>query len=56
MAGRRLDLHAAIAAMKGYERELSEQLIAELQAITGVTIWGIADPSHSSCRERRRAW
>ena len=43
MAGRRLDLHAAMAAIKRYERDLSERLIAGLLAIPGVTIWGITD-------------
>jgi len=45
MAGRRLDVHAAMAAIKRYERDLSQQLVAGLLAIPGVTIWGITDPT-----------
>jgi selenocysteine lyase/cysteine desulfurase len=44
MAGRRLDVHAAMAAAATYERELSVTVIAGLLAIPGVTIWGITDP------------
>jgi cysteine desulfurase family protein (TIGR01976 family) len=50
MSGRRLDLHAAMAAIAAYERTISERLIHGLLAIPGVTIWGISDPARSSER------
>ena len=43
--GRRLHLKTATAAIRGYERPLAERLIAGLQAIPGVTIYGITDPA-----------
>ena len=45
MVGRRLDLHAGLAAVADYERGLSERLIGGLLAIPGVRIWGITDPA-----------
>jgi selenocysteine lyase/cysteine desulfurase len=44
-AGRRLQLKAAMAAVRAYERPLVGKLIAGLQAIPGVTLYGIADPA-----------
>ncbi|HEX6819319.1 MAG TPA: cysteine desulfurase-like protein [Ktedonobacterales bacterium] len=40
MSGRRLELHVALAAIQEYERGLAERLIAGLQAIPGVRIYG----------------
>ena len=50
MTGRRLDLHAAMATISTYEREISQRLLAGLLTIPGVTVWGISDPARS--RER----
>ncbi len=44
-AGRRLQLKAAMAAVRTYERPLVGKLIEGLQAIPGVTLYGITDPS-----------
>lgn len=41
-AGRRKYLHAAMAAIKEYEKTLSARLIAGLQAIPGLAIHGVA--------------
>jgi len=41
--GRRLHLKTAMAAIRAYERPLAERLISGLQAIPGVTIYGITD-------------
>jgi selenocysteine lyase/cysteine desulfurase len=43
--GRRLQLKAALVAIRAYERPLVGKLIAGLQAIPGVTLYGIADPA-----------
>ena len=40
MTGRRLELHAAMAAIQEYERGLAERLITGLQAISGAHIYG----------------
>lgn len=45
--GRHGKLRHALEAMHGWERELGEHLIAGLQRIPGVTIWGITDPARS---------
>jgi cysteine desulfurase family protein (TIGR01976 family) len=44
--GRRLQLKAAMVAIRAYERPLVGKLIAGLQAIPGVTLYGITDPAH----------
>jgi selenocysteine lyase/cysteine desulfurase len=44
MAGRRLDLHAAFAAIQEHERMLAARLIAGLSAIAGVRIYGLVAP------------
>lgn len=43
--GRRRDLRAGLTAIRAYERELSQQLVAGLQEIPGLRIYGITDPS-----------
>jgi cysteine desulfurase family protein (TIGR01976 family) len=45
LAGRRRTLHAAMAAIADYERQLSTRLIAGLQRLPGVVIHGITDPA-----------
>jgi cysteine desulfurase family protein (TIGR01976 family) len=44
-SGRRLHLKTAMAAIRAYERPLAERLIGGLQAIPGVTLYGITDPA-----------
>ena len=44
--GRRLHLKTAMATLTAYERELITRLIAGLQTIPGVRIYGITDPAH----------
>lgn len=49
MTGRRLHLHAAMSAIQAYERSLATRLIAGLQSIPGVTLYGLtaeADLAH----------
>lgn len=41
--GRRRDLKVALAAIRAYERPLFERLMAGLQTIPGLTIYGITD-------------
>jgi cysteine desulfurase family protein (TIGR01976 family) len=43
--GRRLHLKTAMAAIRAYERPLAERLISGLEAIPGVTLYGITDPA-----------
>jgi cysteine desulfurase family protein (TIGR01976 family) len=43
-AGRRQELKAGLAAIRAYERGLSQQLIAGLQQVRGLRIYGIVDP------------
>jgi len=43
LTGRRLQLKAAMTAIRAYERPLIERLLAGLSAIPGVTIYGITD-------------
>jgi cysteine desulfurase family protein (TIGR01976 family) len=50
MTGRRLDLHAAMAAIASYEQTISARLITGLKAIPGVTVWGITDPARMAER------
>jgi len=44
--GRRELLDAAYHWITGYERELASELTGGLEAIPGVKVWGITDPSH----------
>jgi cysteine desulfurase family protein (TIGR01976 family) len=41
MTGRRLELHAAMAAIQAYERMLAAQLLAGLTTIPGIHIYGL---------------
>lgn len=41
MTGRRLELHAAMAAMQAYERTLAARLLAGLTTISGIHIYGL---------------
>jgi cysteine desulfurase family protein (TIGR01976 family) len=43
--GRRRALKQALAAISQYERGLAEQLVARLETIPGLTIYGITDPA-----------
>jgi selenocysteine lyase/cysteine desulfurase len=44
MAGRRLELHVAFAAIQEYERALVRRLLAGLAALPGVRIYGLTVP------------
>ena len=44
-SGRKLQLKTALAAIRAYERPLVGKLINGLQAIPGVTLYGITEPS-----------
>jgi len=44
--GRRRDLKAALAAIRAYEREQCQRLVAGLGEIAGLRIYGITDPAH----------
>ena len=50
MSGRRLELHAALAAIQEYERGLAGRLIAGLQSIPGARIYGYTAQSDLSRR------
>ena len=50
LSGRRLDLHAAMAAIKTYEQTISERLVGGLSAVPGVTVWGVTDPERLNDR------
>jgi selenocysteine lyase/cysteine desulfurase len=50
LEGRRRELKAAMAAIVAYERELCQDLIAGLQEIPGLQIYGITDPNEFSQR------
>ncbi len=41
MAGRRLELHVAMAAIQAHERELARRLLAGLSAVPGVHLYGL---------------
>lgn len=43
-AGRKKFLHAAMAAIKSYEKNLSLHLVKGLQSISSVTVHGVTDP------------
>jgi cysteine desulfurase family protein (TIGR01976 family) len=45
MAGRRLEVHAGMRAIRAYEMPLFGRLLAGLARIEGVRLWGIADPA-----------
>lgn len=45
MRGRRLDVHAGMAAIRAYEMPLFERLLDGLEAIPGAHVWGITDRS-----------
>jgi selenocysteine lyase/cysteine desulfurase len=47
---RRQDLVTAMQAIKAYERELSEKLIAGLLEVPGLTLYGITDPARFESR------
>jgi selenocysteine lyase/cysteine desulfurase len=44
-ADRRAELLAAMSAIQGYERTLAERMVAGLNSIPGVRLWGISDPA-----------
>lgn len=48
--GRRLHLKAGLAAIQTYERQLVWPLIAGLQAVPGLRIWGITNPARAAER------
>ena len=48
--GRRRDLKAGLTAIRAYEREQCQRLIAGLQEIPGLRIYGITDPAHADQR------
>ncbi len=48
--GRRRDLKAALSAIRACERPLFERLLSGLQAIPGLTIYGITDPARFEWR------
>jgi len=48
--GRRLLLKAGLAAIQAYERRLVWPLIAGLQEVPGLRIWGITDPARAAER------
>jgi cysteine desulfurase family protein (TIGR01976 family) len=50
MSGQRLDLHAAMAAVSGYERGLIRHLLAGLEAISGIHIFGLTKEEDLSRR------
>ncbi len=45
MTGRRLEVHAAMRAIRTYEMNLFVRLLAGLDRIDGIRLWGIADPA-----------
>jgi selenocysteine lyase/cysteine desulfurase len=45
MAGRRLDAHAGMAAIRAYEMPLFERLLDGLEGLAGARVWGITDRS-----------
>jgi cysteine desulfurase family protein (TIGR01976 family) len=53
MRGRRLALHAAMAAIQAYERGLIERLLAGLKTLPGVTLYGLADETDAGQMARR---
>lgn len=55
-AGRRLTLKTALAAIKAYEQTLSGHLLAGLQSLPDVTIYGLTDTSRLAERLPTVAW
>ncbi len=55
-SGRRLTLHAAMAAIAEYERSLSLRLIEGLRAIPGLAVHGIVDPELATQRVPTVSW
>ncbi len=53
MEGRRLALHAAMAAIQAYERGLVERLLAGLKTLPGVTLYGLTDEMDAAQMARR---
>jgi cysteine desulfurase family protein (TIGR01976 family) len=53
MSGRRLALHAAMAAIQLHERALIERLIAGLKTLPGVTLYGLVDENDPKQMARR---
>jgi cysteine desulfurase family protein (TIGR01976 family) len=49
-AGRRLELKTGMAALQAYERDRVSELIAMLQTVPGVHLYGITDPAHYAHR------
>jgi len=45
MSGRRRNAHAGMRAVRTYEMQLFERLLAGLREIDGIRLWGIADPA-----------
>ena len=56
MAGRRLETHAGMAAIRAYEMALFGRLLDGLEAIPGARVWGITDrcPVRRAHADRRR--
>jgi cysteine desulfurase family protein (TIGR01976 family) len=53
MEGRRLALHAAMAAIQEYERGLMTRLLAGLKALPAVTLYGLTDETDAEQMARR---
>ena len=53
MTGRRLALHAAMAAIQRHERTLIERLLAGLKTLPGVTLYGLVDEKNPEQMARR---
>jgi cysteine desulfurase family protein (TIGR01976 family) len=49
-AGRRENLACALNALAEYERGLGQHLIAGLQAVPGLRVWGLTDPARAAER------
>lgn len=49
-SGRRLSLKLSMAAIKAYELELNRALLAALQGVPGLRLFGISDPAHMDQR------
>ncbi len=50
LSGRRLEIKAGLSAIQAYERPLTWRLIAGLQQVPGLRIWGISDPARAAER------
>ena len=49
-SGRRRDVHAGMRAIRSYEIDLFGRLLAGLERIPSIRLWGIADPGRSAER------